>query len=60
MCRIAARSFDHVIVREDDDLRDREPGELATMMEQELLEQGLPRERVEVVRSEIDAVDHAF
>jgi cyanophycin synthetase len=60
MCRIAARSFDHVIVREDDDPRGRKRGVLAEMMQAALLEAGMRREAVELVADEQAAVDHAL
>lgn len=60
MCRIAARAFDHVIVREDDDRRGRKAGELCELMQAELLDAGMRRENVEVVADEQAAVDHSL
>src|SRR5690348_2020257 len=48
MCRIAAKSFDHYILREDDDRRGRAPGEVPRLMEKALLEMGVPREKIRV------------
>ncbi len=60
MCRIAARSFDHVIVRQDDDMRGRSAMELPEMMQKELLACGMQSEQVEIVPAEDAAVDHAL
>lgn len=60
MCRIAAKSFDHVIVRQDDDRRGRESMELPKLMEAELLRTGLARSAVEIVAEEQQAVQHAL
>jgi cyanophycin synthetase len=54
-----AGSLDHVIVKEDHDRRGRERGAVASLIIEGLRESGLPDERIEVVHSEIDAVERA-
>jgi cyanophycin synthetase len=54
--RLAA-SLDQVIVKEDDDLRDRPPGEMAGIIVDGLVAGGMARDRVEIVRSERAAVE---
>src|SRR5688572_26530242 len=49
--RLAA-SLDHVIVKEDNDLRGRAPGEVATLMREGLAAGGLANDAVEVVADE--------
>jgi cyanophycin synthetase len=60
IARIAARSFDHVILRRDDDLRGRGPDEVPRMMEAEMLAAGFPREKIEVIPDEQTAIDAAL
>jgi cyanophycin synthetase len=60
MCRIAAKSFDHVILREDDDTRGRSPLEVPKLMEKALLDLGMKRHAVEIVPDEVKAVDQAL
>ena len=54
-----ASGLDHVIVKEDDDRRGRERGETAELVIEGLREAGVPQERIEVVPSEIEALDRA-
>jgi len=54
-----AGSLDHVVVKEDDDRRGRRRGEVATLLIEGLREAGMPDERVEIVHSEIEAVERA-
>ncbi|MFL6194144.1 MAG: cyanophycin synthetase [Thermoanaerobaculia bacterium] len=61
LAHAAAPAFDLVLVREDDDLRGRQPGETAAVLRRGLLEAGLPAERiVNGAFSEEDAVVHAL
>jgi cyanophycin synthetase len=46
LARAAAPAFDLVLLREDDDLRDRQPGEVAGVLRRGLIEAGLPAERI--------------
>jgi cyanophycin synthetase len=56
--RLAAR-LDHVIVKEDDDTRGRAPGATAELVIEGLREGGLGVDRIEIVPSELDAVQRA-
>jgi cyanophycin synthetase len=56
--RLAAR-LDHVIVKEDADLRGRAPGEVTRLVREGLAAGGLTDDAVQVVASELDAVDRA-
>jgi cyanophycin synthetase len=60
MCKIAARSFDHAILRQDDDLRGRAPMEVPRLMEKALLDCGMKRDAIEIIAEESAAVDHAL
>jgi cyanophycin synthetase len=55
----AFADFDHVLVREDRDLRGREPGAVAELLRDTLLAAGLPEDRVEIVLDEAEAIRHA-
>jgi cyanophycin synthetase len=54
-----AGSLDHLIVKEDEDRRGRETGEAASLIIEGLRQSGVPDERIEVVHSELDAVERA-
>jgi cyanophycin synthetase len=52
--------FDHVIIKEDTDLRGRAPGEIAELLRASILGAGLAADRVEVVRDEAAALRHGM
>lgn len=54
--RIAGRGFDHIYVKEDDDLRGRKPGEVSKLLYKGVLEAGLASERIQTVLPEKEAV----
>jgi cyanophycin synthetase len=56
--REAARVFGHVILREDDDLRGREPGQLATILH-EIIELEHPDVRCSIIPDETEALASA-
>jgi cyanophycin synthetase len=60
MCRIAAKGFDRVIVRQDDDTRGRDPMEVPKLMERALFDAGMSKDAVEIVAEEQQAVDRAL
>lgn len=60
MGRAAAPHFDHVILRDDEDLRGREPGEVSGYLKDSLVKHGLAAGRIEIVKSESEAVRHAL
>jgi cyanophycin synthetase len=51
-----AASLDAVIIKEDADLRGREPGTIAALVREGLLEAGMPDDRIEYIRNEMEAV----
>jgi len=57
--RLAA-GLDHVIIKEDSDLRGREPGEIAGLVREGLVAGGLSEDEIEVVADELDAVDRSL
>jgi len=56
----AAAGFDHVIVKEDLDLRGRRPGEVAALLRRGLEDGGMTPERVMEILDEEQAVRHAL
>jgi cyanophycin synthetase len=54
--RLAA-SLDEVVIKEDEDLRGRRPGEVPTLMVEGLREAGMSDDRVRIVPSEREAVE---
>ena len=60
MGRAAAPYFDRVVLRDDEDLRGREPGEVAGYLRAALLAGGLLPEQVETVKTETEAVRRAL
>jgi cyanophycin synthetase len=56
--RLAA-GLDYVIVKEDDDTRGRAAGATAELVVEGLREGGVPMDRIEIVRSELEAVERA-
>jgi len=54
--RLAAPHFDHVILRDDEDLRGRPPGEVANFIKAALVKHGMKAESVELVKHETEAV----
>jgi cyanophycin synthetase len=60
MARAAAPHFDLVILRDDEDLRGRDPGEVSAYLKADLVKHGLASERIEVVKNEPEAVRRAL
>jgi cyanophycin synthetase len=60
IARIAGKSFDHIILRRDDDLRGRGTEEVPRMLQAELLESGFPADRIEVIPDEQAAIQAAL
>lgn len=58
--RIAGRGFDVIYIKEDEDLRGRQPGETANLLKQGVVEAGYPAEAVTLVLSEYAAVRTAL
>jgi cyanophycin synthetase len=60
IARIAARGFDFVILRRDDDLRGRGPDEVPKLMAREMLAHGFPEDRLRIIPDEQDAIESAL
>jgi cyanophycin synthetase len=60
MARAAAPHFDHVILRDDEDLRGREPGEVAGYLRDALQRHGLAADGIEMSKNETEAVRRAL
>jgi cyanophycin synthetase len=57
--RLAAR-FDYLILREDADRRGREPGTIAALMKEGLIEAGVTEDRITYLPDEVDALKHGI
>lgn len=57
---IAGQGFDRIIIKEDGDLRGRQPGEIAGLLMEGVLAAGMKPEAAEIVREEKEAVRHAM
>jgi cyanophycin synthetase len=55
-----AGKFDTYICHRDDDLRDRGPEEIPTLMRAALIECGVPESAIQIVPEELDAIDTAL
>jgi cyanophycin synthetase len=60
IARVAAKAFDHLVLRRDDDLRGRGAEEVPRMMEADLLQNGYPADKISVVPDESAAVEAAL
>jgi cyanophycin synthetase len=58
--QIAGSTFDELIIKEDDDLRGRQPGEVASILKKAALEAGLPAEHIRLAQAEFEAIDVAL
>ena len=60
IARLAASHFDSVILRDDEDLRGREPGEVAAYLREALIKHGLRPDQIQFVKNEPEAVKRAL
>jgi cyanophycin synthetase len=60
MARLSAPHFDHILLRDDEDLRGREPGEVSRHLRDGLLKYGMQPDQIETVKNESEAVRHAL
>lgn len=58
--RVCAETFDHVIVREDEDRRGRDRGEIARLIRRGLSQRGLPGADQETILPEMEALEEAM
>ncbi len=56
----AAPHFDHVLLRDDEDLRGRAPGEVAGFLRDALVRHGMNAEHIELLKNETEAVRRAI
>lgn len=52
---LAAKTFDRIIIREDDNVRGREPGEIAQRLNESVLATGRSSDDIEIVLDELEA-----
>lgn len=57
---IAATMFDEIVIREDSNPRGRQRGEVAGLLQQTLIENGVAPERIAIVLDEIEAANTAM
>jgi cyanophycin synthetase len=60
IARIASQHFDHFICRRDDNLRGRGEDEVAVMLKNKLLEEGISTDRIDVIADEQEANRYAL
>lgn len=60
VARVAARGFNRLIIREDEDLRGRKPGEIAGIIFEEALAVGMDPRKITVVLPEREAFCHGL
>lgn len=58
--RLAAPHFDYVVLRDDEDLRGRPPGEVSGYIRDALLRHGMRPDTVEIMKNETEAVKRAL
>lgn len=58
--RIAGRGFDQIIIKEDMDLRGRNPGETAQLLRQGALQAGRAEQDIQIISEEKEAILHAL
>jgi cyanophycin synthetase len=60
VARVAAQGFQRLIIREDDDLRGRKPGEVASILLEEAIIAGMDPRRISVVLEAREAFRHGL
>lgn len=60
VARVAAQGFQRLIIREDDDLRGRKPGEVAGILLNEAISAGMDPRKISVVLPEREAFQHGL
>ncbi len=58
--QLCGHSFDKIYIKEDSDLRGRNAGEVADILYRGVLSGGAKRRDVEIIRSEMEALQHAL
>lgn len=57
---IAGRGFDRIIIKEDMDLRGRQPGEVSRLLQQGALKAGMPKNCIDIILPETAALKSAM
>lgn len=57
---MCAKNFEKIYIKEDIDLRGRKPGEVAGLLNQSILESGFRKEDIQVIYSEVQALEKAM
>jgi cyanophycin synthetase len=57
---LAAKTFDHIVIREDVNRRGRADGEIAAIIRQSALDSGMAADRLQIVLEEMEAVNAAI
>lgn len=57
--KLCAASFDKIYIKEDRELRGRDPGEIAGLFFDEIIKCGYPKENVKIIENESDALKQA-
>jgi cyanophycin synthetase len=60
VARVAAQGFHRLIIREDNDLRGRKPGEIASILMEEAISAGMDPRKITVVLPEREAFQHGL
>ncbi len=55
--KLAAETFDRIVIREDTNRRGRRDGEIARLLRSAAIEGGLTEDRIDIVLEELDAVN---
>ncbi|MDN5331025.1 MAG: cyanophycin synthetase [Tepidanaerobacteraceae bacterium] len=58
--QVAGRGFQRLVIKEDEDLRGRRPGEVASLLLQGALSAGLKKEQIDVILKESEAIAFAL
>lgn len=58
--RISGENFDYIYIKEDSDLRGRNPGEIAKLMELGAISAGKSKDCIEIITSETEALETAM
>lgn len=56
----AGKIFSRLIIKEDDDTRGSKPGETAEVLRKAAIKAGMPKENVQIILDEMQAVEHAL
>lgn len=58
--KLAGNFFDRLIIKEDKDLRNRQPMEVADILKFGALQSGMNKENIEIIQNEEEALDYAI